>query len=222
MQFRFVGRLGLADAITVSNAVLGFVAVVAVTVDPELAARLVLLGAIADGLDGVVARRRGGTPAGQILDSLADVVSFAVAPAALVVISLRETRLFWVGLVGAGLFVAAAIVRLGLYTAYDLDAEETEGIQTTLAAIILAAGVLAGITEPLVLVVLTFVLAVLMVSDVPYPDLLARDALMMGVIHSLAILIPDFQGMMFPYALLTLALAYLALAPRFYWRDWGA
>lgn len=224
MQFRFVGRLGAADAITVSNAVLGFVAIVTATTNAELAARLILLGAVADGLDGVVARHRGGTPAGQILDSLADVVSFAVAPALLVVIYLRETWWFdpmrlGIGFVGAGLFVGMAIVRLGLYTAYDVDSGETEGIQTTLAAIILSAGVLAGITEPFVLVVLTFVLAGLMVSDIPYPDLLARDAFIMGVIHSLAILLPDFEGMMFPYALLTLALSYLVLSPRFYWRE---
>ncbi|MFC6771977.1 phosphatidylcholine/phosphatidylserine synthase, partial [Halorubrum pallidum] len=33
MHLRFVGRLGLADAVTVANAAVGFLAVVAATVD---------------------------------------------------------------------------------------------------------------------------------------------------------------------------------------------
>ncbi|HEX2758673.1 MAG TPA: CDP-diacylglycerol--serine O-phosphatidyltransferase, partial [Thermoanaerobaculia bacterium] len=51
----------------------------------EYAAKLVFLAAILDGLDGRVARLTGTTSAfGEQLDSLADVVSFGVAPAFLV------------------------------------------------------------------------------------------------------------------------------------------
>jgi len=64
MQPRFVGRLGLADAVTVANAALGFLAAAAALVDVGLAARLILLGAMADALDGVVARYRGGMRTG--------------------------------------------------------------------------------------------------------------------------------------------------------------
>lgn len=227
MQPRFVGRLGLADAVTVTNAVLGFVAVAVATVDPRLAARLILLAAITDGLDGVVARWRGNTPAGEYLDSLADVASFAIAPAILVfAITQGEwgvgfDRLTPRALAAVGipaLFVGMAVTRLGLYTAYDTKIHSTEGIPSTLAATILAAAVLARASDAILLLAMMAAFCYLMVSCIEYPDLLARDALIMGVIHSLAVLAPDFQGRMFPYALLTLALAYLALAPRFYWR----
>ncbi|WP_458187163.1 protein sorting system archaetidylserine synthase [Haladaptatus sp. NG-WS-4] len=223
MKPRFLGRLSLADAVTVSNAALGFLAIAVATTNPKLAARLVLLAAVADGLDGVLARQVGSSAAGPYLDSLADVASFAVAPAMLVVAVVRGTWGFdglraAVALAGGALFVAMAIVRLGLYTAYDTDDDVTEGVPTTLASVILSAGVLAGFTDPFVLVALVFVLAGLMVSTITYPDLLARDALIMGVVHSLAVLVPDFNGRTFPYALLTLALAYLLLSPQFYWR----
>ncbi len=223
MKPRFVGRLSLADAVTVSNAALGFLAIAVATTNPRLAARLILLGAVADGLDGVLARYVGSSAAGAYLDSLADVASFSVAPAVLVVAVVRETWGFdtlrvALAMLGGALFVAMAIVRLGLYTAYDTEDDVTEGAPTTLASVILSAGVLAGFTDPTVLVALTFVLAGLMVSTVTYPDLLARDALIMGVVHSLAIFIPDFEGQTFPYALLTLALVYLVFGPVFYWR----
>ncbi|WP_227354695.1 protein sorting system archaetidylserine synthase [Haladaptatus salinisoli] len=223
MKPRFVGRLSLADAVTVSNAALGFLAVATATANPELAARLILLAAVADGLDGVLARHVGSSAAGPYLDSLADMASFSVAPAMLVVAVVREAWGFdalrvAVALAGGALFVAMAIVRLGLYTAYDTDDDVTEGVPTTLASVIISAGVLAGFTDPFVLVPLAFVLAGLMVSTITYPDLLARDALIMGIVHSLAVLVPDFRGRAFPYALLTLALAYLVLSPQFYWR----
>jgi len=225
MQPRFVGRLGLADAVTVANAGLGFLATVAATVEPALAARVVLLAAIADGLDGVVARRTGGTPAGEYLDSLADVASFGVAPAFLAFAVAREQ---W-GLADSplaaaaafcvpALFVAMAVVRLGLYTAYDVGDHRTEGVPSTLAATLIAAAVLAGVESAAVLVGATAAFAYLMVTCVPYPDLFARDAVAMGGVQLLAVLAPTAFGRAFPRLLLAAALAYLLLAPRFYWR----
>lgn len=228
MKPRFVGRLGLADAVTVANAVVGFLAVAVAVPNPELAARLVLLAAIADGLDGVVARWRGGTAAGPYLDSLADVASFAVAPAVIVYVVVAET---WAvepaladpqALVALGLpalFVAAAVTRLGLYTAYDTDDDSTEGVQSTLAATIVGAAVLTGITDPLFLLGATAAFCVLMLAPIRYPDLLARDALLMGVVHVLAVLFPTAIDGSFPFALLLLGLAYLLLSPWLYWRD---
>ncbi|PSP77710.1 CDP-diacylglycerol--serine O-phosphatidyltransferase [Halobacteriales archaeon QS_1_68_20] len=228
MKPRFVGRVGVADVVSAANASLGFLAVVVAPTDPRLAARLVLFAAVADGLDGVLARRYGGTDAGEYLDSLADVSSFAVAPAALVtILALREwplgtdEPLSLVVLGIAGLFVAMAVMRLALYTAYDVDGAYTDGVPSTLAATVLSAAVLAGAADVHVLVAATAIFCYLMVAPIQYPDLLAQDALVMGVVHSLAVLFPDFYGRMFPWALLYLALAYLLFGPFFYWRDWG-
>jgi CDP-diacylglycerol--serine O-phosphatidyltransferase len=224
MKPRFVGRLGLADAVTVSNAGLGFVAAVAATVDTGLAARLILLAAITDALDGVIARKVGSTPAGPYLDSLADVASFGVAPALLVGVMVREVwaadpLLIGVGLVVTAGFVAMAVVRLGLYTAYDTEADETQGVQTTLAATVLAATVLVGFDTLVVLVPLTAVLALLMVTTITYPDLHAQDALVMGIVQFAAVVSRGWYGRGFAFALLFLALGYLVLGPAFYWRD---
>lgn len=228
MQPRFVGRVCLADVVTVANAAVGFLATLAAFSDVELAARLLLLAAIADGLDGVVARHVGSSAAGEYLDSLADVASFAVAPAALVfavasegwgLTELAATPEAAIAMGIPALFVAMAVLRLGMYTAYDTRDAYTEGIPTTLAATILGAEVLAGMTDPELVVATTALFCYLMVAPIEYPDLLARDALIMGATHALAVLIPTWAGKAFPYALLTLALAYLTLAPWFYWRE---
>ena len=243
MRSRFLGRLGPADAVTVGNAALGFLAVVAATVDIGLAARLVLLGAIADGLDGVVARKYGGTEAGPYLDSLADVATFGVAPAALVAVVTRqewgtptallsgvstEGLLALAGVVVPALYVAAAVTRLGLYTAYDTDSDETVGVPTTLAATIFGAivltgyrgadTVLMGFHDAGFLLALAAVLTPLMLCDVVYPDLHAQDALVMGVVQAGAVLLPGLYGRGFAFGLLYVALAYLVLGPALYWR----
>ncbi len=230
MRPRFVGRLSLADAVTATNAALGFLAVAVAAADAELAARIVLLGAIADGLDGVVARQFGSSEAGMYLDSLADVASFGVAPAALVYAVVRAEWGFPVALdavtpraavvlVVPAVFVTAGVLRLALYTAYDAGDHETEGVPTTLAATILAAAVLIEITPPAVLVAATGAFVVLMHAPIRYPDLLARDAVLMGVVQCLAIVFPDAVGRTFPYAVLTLGLSYLLLSPWLYWRE---
>lgn len=226
MRPRFVGHLGLADAVTAGNAAVGFLAAVAAPTNPALAARLILLAAVGDGLDGVVARRRGGTAAGPYLDSLADVASFGVAPALLVSHAVLTAwpfadrpALVAAGLALPSLFVAMAVVRLGLYTALDSDTCRTEGVQTTLAATILAAGVLAGFVGPALLVGLSGLLAALMVTRVTYPDLHAQDALVMGVVQAFAIVSTGHLGQVFAYGLLFLALAYLFLGPFLYWSN---
>ncbi|PSQ45519.1 CDP-diacylglycerol--serine O-phosphatidyltransferase [Halobacteriales archaeon SW_7_68_16] len=227
MRPRFVSRLGVADAVTAVNAGLGFLATAAAAVDPGLAARLILLAGITDGLDGVVARAFGSSPVGTYLDSLADVASFGVAPAALVVaiaarsgtVSPGLTLSTAVALVVPALFVVTAVVRLAIYTAYDSGDATTSGVPTTLAATILSAATLAGIVTPTVAIVATALFVYLMIAPVTYPDLLARDALLMGIVHALAVVAPHLWGRTFPYALLTLGVAYLVFAPWLYWRD---
>lgn len=102
----------------------------------ELAVWLIALAMVFDLLDGRVARMTGLTSRfGAELDSLADVVSFGLAPAVLAMILLRER----LGLDGAGhpeqlllqrfcwfmlaLYVAAAAVRLARYNVEATDAE---------------------------------------------------------------------------------------------------
>ncbi len=226
MQPRLLGQLGLADLVTVANAALGFIAVAVAVVDPELTARLLLLAAIADGLDGIIARIRGGTAVGPYLDSLADVASFGIAPAVLVYAVATEgltpglaSPLAVAAVAVPALYVAISVVRLGFYTLHDSDAPETEGVQTTLAATILAAAYLAGVTDPSVLLIATAVFSYLMVAPLTYPDLYARDAAILGGLQLLAVFFPNLGSRAFPRTLLLFAIAYLVLAPFFYWRD---
>lgn len=226
MSLRVRERLGLADVMTLLNATLGVVAMAAAVVgDPALVARLILLAAVADGLDGIIARTRGGTEVGPYLDSIADVVSFGTAPALFVFAVARDTWMpladqparLAVAVAVPALFVVLSLVRTGLYTVYVGEDEDRPGIQNTLASSILAAGYLAGVTAVPVVLGATVVLSLLMVAPMPYPKLAARDALVMGIVQMGAIARPAVFQRIFPRVLLVAAMAYMVLAPWAYW-----
>jgi CDP-diacylglycerol--serine O-phosphatidyltransferase len=75
----------LPSLFTVGNIFCGYVSIVRATMGQfELAALLILIAALLDGLDGRVARMTGTTSEfGLQFDSIADIVSFGVAPAVL-------------------------------------------------------------------------------------------------------------------------------------------
>jgi CDP-diacylglycerol--serine O-phosphatidyltransferase len=151
----------------------------------QFAGWMIFLGMVFDALDGSVARRTGGTSAmGNVLDSLADVVTFGAAPAFLAKCiaegpgGMHDRRLsLWFSV----FFALMAALRLARYSsAQKEDPEEAslwfEGLPTPGAAGVIAAtalllGDLDWRPEAAVLRALpwaTLVLGLLMVSKVPY------------------------------------------------------
>ena len=143
----------LPSGLTIANLFFGIFAIVAAARgDPSRAGLYVVLAGIFDVFDGRVARATNtGTPLGSELDSLVDIVSFGVAPAAIG---------FAVGLRGGWdvipllFLVACAIGRLARYNVTSAAlADESgkvryfEGIPVTgslLVVAVLAASVLTG------------------------------------------------------------------------------
>ena len=73
--------LKLPDFVTLLNALCGVIAIIIVLDGfTYLAPLLILIAAVADGADGHIARKFSSSEIGGNLDSLADVISFGVAP----------------------------------------------------------------------------------------------------------------------------------------------
>lgn len=250
MRLHPLCRLGLADGVTVLNIVAGFAAVLTVplsmvmlveggdgsqalefTVGLGVTARLILVGAIADGLDGVLARRRTSSAVGPLLDSIADVVSFGVAPALFVfgvawaewnaVASVTRPIAWFVGTVFVtASFVVSSVLRTAVYTAAESDETYRGGVPNTLAATILVVTYLAGFDSAALLLAVTGVLSYLMLVQTPYPGLRPQDAFGAGAVQAIVVVVPIELGLWFARALLVAALAYLVFGPVSY-RDRG-
>ena len=175
-------RPGVADCVTLGNALCGLFAIAAATglgafatltsTDRyRVAVILVIVGTVLDMLDGIAARRWGSTPLGPFLDGLADAVTFGVAPVVAVLAQPTEPGAGgWVILAaGAAAYAAAALVRLADYLAHRQRDVGFRGLPTTSASIAaLALGVLFA--SPVALGAGLAALAALMVSPLPYPS----------------------------------------------------
>jgi len=159
----------IPSALTLSNLLLGFLAVV-FTFKEELGAAVLLigLGLICDFLDGYCARKLNAASAlGKELDSLADLVTFGIAPAVLIYVSsLHEVRVF--GAVCCMVYVCCCALRLARFNVSQSGLSGFVGMPTPLAAVLVLIGVSLGFSAP-VADVFVLVIAALMVSRLAFP-----------------------------------------------------
>lgn len=184
----------LPSLLTLGSLFCGFYAVVAVYNDDYVQASLVVLVAfLLDGVDGAVARMTGtGTDFGVQLDSLADLVSFGLAPGILVyVFALRPYGR--VGWLAAFLFAACGALRLARFNIQTamLDKRYFVGLPIPAAAAVVASfvflmkdsstfvlfnhEVISRQTTSVIAVILIYALSFLMVSRVRYRSLKEFD-----------------------------------------------
>jgi len=127
LQKSMIRLLSVADCISITNAIFGFLAIlflVSEIIPAELRLRVsfsfILLALLTDGLDGIVARRLGKSDLGEYLESMADMTSLAIAPAVFIyfiyleVVSCCVYRHVYL-LFALVLFLAFAIIRLASF-----------------------------------------------------------------------------------------------------------
>ena len=136
-----------------------------------LALIFLLIAAVADGADGYIARRFKGGELGEQLDSLADAVSFGVAPALLIYLEFGgEDPLV---AVFPALYAICGVLRLARFNSVASRKTGFEGLPITAGCVMLVTYMLLG--ESLVridfLLALTLALSILMVSSVSYPKI---------------------------------------------------
>ncbi len=227
MGYNIIRLIKPADMITLFGALLGFGSIIMTgSGQYESALVLILAAVIADAADGAVARLSGCGILGANLDSLADVISFGVAPAVAAFIFLNEFgALAWAS---AGFFLVCGILRLARFNVSGKK-DSFEGIPITSGGFIVALFLLVRDQVPYagnVLIVILFIVSLLMVSTVSYPKLknpviLAPMALLL--VLDIAVFYLGYQGMvkMASVILLVSAIAYILcpIGRRFYDRD---
>ena len=170
------------NMITMLNLISGFFSILmSIHGKFEFAAWFIFLALILDSLDGHVARIFGNeTEFGRELDSLADLASFVIAPAILVLqICLGKASILLLIIVVC--FLAAGAFRLARYNVNPTSGGTFEGLPTPAAALTVAMTLLAfhknGWTDQanflVIAVFLVTAISFLMISDIPYPKISA-------------------------------------------------
>jgi phosphatidylserine synthase len=198
-----------ANAATAVNALLGVGAILYTLAGNKLFGLLLVVGAMGfDGLDGLLHRRGGGPPStvGRVLDSSADSISFALAPAVFVAVHTLG-RASWSPYAGLALLVGAwvgvlAVARLVYFTLRGHVHPHFIGAstpQTTLAIVVLVLcfdqPAYFG-AQPIVFLAIVAALAPIMILPIPYPKVRRGSpirGLMTGVSVALAVALVPAQ-----------------------------
>jgi CDP-diacylglycerol--serine O-phosphatidyltransferase len=206
---------------TVANIFCGFYSIVESSRGHmERAALLILVAGVADVLDGRIARLTGATtPFGEVFDSLADVISFGVAPSMLAF----HWGLWQVprqGTAVAFLFLVAGAIRLARFSTISHETTDFVGLPSPAGAGAIALFVLVSPTPvqhpAFIPVVACFVLglALLMVSNLPYrsfKDLDVRRRWPVTTIFVIAVMVSLVT--LTPHVLSVMAAIYILSAP---------
>jgi len=176
--------------------------------DLKFAAWIIVWCGLLDVMDGVSARLLKATSSfGAEFDSMADLVSFGVAPAILILnAGLQIGRVevdsgqFWVLLAAVAVFVLAGAMRLARF---NLTSEESSdgwfagvpitaaggGLTSSIVLVLLYHPDIAGVLPlQLYFPVLMFVLALLMISRIRFPKAKRRDSNFINAFQAVAIL----------------------------------
>lgn len=193
-----LGRIGKvitqADLFTILNAMAGLIGVFAVAIgESQVAAALIALSVVLDGTDGIAARVYGGGPLGPFLDTLADLLSFGILPAALLSVTMVHALGAWGFLFGA-VWLIASMLRLARFEALREPTKPRyySGMTTTGAAVLLAAFFLADV-DPWLTAAWSAVLSLWMVSRIRTVKLTLYPLIAGGFT-----LFPTFIDLVFP------------------------
>ncbi|NNC76649.1 MAG: CDP-diacylglycerol--serine O-phosphatidyltransferase [Woeseiaceae bacterium] len=190
-------RYSIPNSVTALSLLLGIASIITTQHgDLELAAWMIVWCGLLDTLDGVAARLLKATSSfGAEFDSMADVISFGVAPAILVLNAGMQlggieyqSGQFWVLLLASGLFALAGAMRLarfnlatetpktGWFTGVPITACGGGLLSSLVLVLIYYEQVAASMPLQLYLPILLFVLAILMVSRVRFPKATLRKS----------------------------------------------
>lgn len=210
---------------------LGFYSIIA-SINGEFykAAWAIIFAMLFDGIDGRVARATGATTAfGVEYDSLSDLIAFGAAPAILMYNWVLHPfgRIGWMA---AFLFAICGALRLARFNTQSSEVRQDRfvGLPIPAAAGFLAATVLLtrGALDlqkaPEILIVAAiYVLALLMVSNIPYRNFKKVDLARRKSFHILIVVILfTFVVVQFPhYMLFAMALIYVLHGPVELWRS---
>ncbi|WMT43148.1 CDP-diacylglycerol--serine O-phosphatidyltransferase [Paenibacillus sp. D2_2] len=136
----------------------------------RLALIFIAIAALFDVFDGFLARiMHCSSDFGKQLDSLADIVSFGVAPAFLVLLH-QSGEFHWLSALAAIVFLVCGASRLARFN-ISISSPQFTGMPITCAGTLLACLSLTDNLKPSVIIAFTVVLSFLMVSRIPFPSL---------------------------------------------------
>jgi CDP-diacylglycerol--serine O-phosphatidyltransferase len=220
--------LSFADLISIINAIFGLLAIIILfenfgldlNIQIRVSFSLILLAMLADGLDGIFARKFGKSEIGEIFDSMADMTSFVIAPSIFIYFvysNKTDFLLFYrhIYLIAALiLFLSFGIIRLASFHLMKKN-EFFIGIPTPASTIILLNLAYLEL-EFIYILPAVVIIGAAMVSNIKFPKPRIRMDIIALILILLTLIFGKSYYAIFPLLLLSAMIIYVIIGPIFY------
>lgn len=219
MQKSMIKLLSIADAISITNAVFGFLAIIFLLSNLDICEEFqirasfsfILLALLADGLDGIVARKTKKSEIGEYLESMADMTSLVIAPAVFIyfiysdIVGCCLIRLVYL-LFALILFLSFGIIRLASFHLMKKD-KYFIGLPASVSTIILL--IIAFIkVEFIYILPAVIIIGAATVSDIKFLKPGLRINAIAAILIALTLVIYDSYWKIAPLLLLIAIIIY--------------
>jgi len=179
MQASMMRLLKPADCISMMNVGFGFIALLLLSYRPNdelfihLSFSFILLALLADGLDGIIARRTEKGLLGEYFEAIGDMISMGIAPSFFVFMMYKSTIQTYSLILIIGLFilllcyVLCCSIRLAAF--HPLRSKRFfTGLPASAATLLLISSASLGF-EPVLIAIIIVIAALLMISTISFP-----------------------------------------------------
>ena len=201
METNIIKMMKIADIASLLNAVSGMMAVLAAYYQkPILTAALLILAVVFDAIDGPLARKYPSDTDdifGETMDSLADVISFGVAPSLIIMILYNNILM----IIPTILLISCGILRLSRYnTIITHQTGPTKtfiGVPIPVSSFMLSIILLSGINNPYIVLIIMTIIAISMISSFEYTKIKNKTILTISAILTLITLCIPLNNLLF-------------------------
>lgn len=175
MQKSMINLLSVADVISLTNSTLGFLSIIMIFLgEIHLSFSFILLAILADGLDGVIARKTIHSDLGEYMEAMADMISLGIAPSVFVynnyvknIVILESIHWHSLLVIVLIVFLSFSIIRLA---SFHIKREKTYfiGLPASASTIIIIILTYFNI-EFIYIVAVIFLISIAMISNVRFP-----------------------------------------------------
>ncbi len=211
--------LSVADLISITNAILGFLAIIMIFLNEvHYSFSFILLAMVTDGIDGLVARRTKHSNLGEYMEAMGDMISLVIAPS-LFVYHIYSKNMFFLNnnyqhlilIIFLIIFLFCNIIRLSSF--HIMKKERIFiGLPASASTIIIIIICYLGI-QYIYLLVILLIISILLISNIHFP----KPNYIINFIALLLILFSIISGMFFYgialYILLISIIIYVIFGP---------
>lgn len=223
LQNSMIKLLSIADVISIFNAIFGFIAIIMILLNEiHFSFSFILLAMIADGIDGLVARKTKHSYLGEYMEAMGDMISLAIAPALFVyyiyiknIVILNSLQNYILILVLA-VFIFFNMIRLGSFHIMK-EKKFFIGLPASASTIIILVLSYIHIEYTYILAIILIV-SITLISNIPFPKPNNIINLIASILIVFSIIIGKQFNSIFLYILLISIIVYSIFGPFYMYR----